>query len=638
MERLAVRRLEYSGDRYSFTSPGFGDELVIIEGKNGAGKTTLADLIYFGLGGNPDKFRSKSHSRHKEVSGDTNNLVRLTVEVTGEAFFLTRRFATPEDIIVTPVRQAESRVLPIVRRGDAEVFSDWMLQRLGMRSVPIQMGPRTWRINFTDILRLLYHDQSADYFRVFRRPDAENFVSDSEDQRRAIFEILIGASSERYYEALAEQRRSQLDFDIRQATLKAYVAAAGNALQGQLDRNETFLRERIKEVEAQLARTQEHRRKLRDAKTVDAANEAQLLEFRGQLANAEVGAAELEQQVKDLSHEASRLADLQAQFIEEVVRIRKIIHAHEVLSLFSPDTCPCCLKPVTRAVGKCICGQAVDEGSFQRFFYASDEYVAILKSKQKNVETLAGAIQSRENEIENLRKRIAEKREERRLVRGRIARWVGREGRYTTELEATDDRLVELRVELEQLQAQVAVELERDRLQRSVEAARSALQAAKDATEEARLAAEAERRFKIERFNAIYTELLRDTLRDVRVARLGGDYEPIINEGEYREASSSVARRLMYYLTLFKMSLEDPTVRAPRFLLIDTPENAGIDQPELRAAIGKVQDVLAEFPTVAAQVILTTGVRKYPSELKSKVVLTLEKDGSLLRPKGASQS
>lgn len=636
MGRLAIRQVEYHGDNYSFTSPKLGDGLIIVEGTNGTGKTTFADLVYFGLGGSPEQFRPKSNTRHKEICADKNNEVRLTIALDDELVVLTRRFNASGDIIVTPLDSTESQVLRVQRRESDEVFSDWLLERLGIGSVPIQMGTRTWRIGFTDIMRLLYHDQSTEYFRVFRRPDVDNFVSDSEDQRRAIFEILVGASSERYYYALAEQRRAQADFEVKQATLRAYAAAAEGALQGNPDRNETFLRSRVTELESQLERTNEHRRKLRDAQTVEPANEAQLLELRDQHATAEMAAAGFEQAMRDVSAETARLADLQAQLIEEVVRVRKIIHTHETLNLFSPDTCPCCLRQVTRLFGTCICGQKVDEGTFQRTFYTSDEYVTILRSKQKNVQTVSEAIRTCQEEGELLQKRSEKERVKIKAVRKSIARWVGREGRYATELELVDDRIVELRVELEQLQRLIAIEQERDNLQRAVNNARSTVQQAKKEADATRIAAEDERRSRIECFNSIYTGLLRDTLRDVRTARLADDYEPIINDGEYREASSSVPRRLMYFLTLFKMSLKDATIRAPRLLLVDTPETAGIDPPELKAAIGKIEDAFAENPDAGGQVILTTGFAKYPTALTSSVVLSLDESHRLLQSKTAN--
>jgi DNA repair exonuclease SbcCD ATPase subunit len=638
MGRLAIRQVEYRGDNYSFTSPTLGDGLVIIEGANGTGKTTFTDLVYFGLGGNPDQFRSKSNNRHKEICADKNNEARLTIEIDDELIVLTRRFGDDSgDIIVSPLNSSVSTVLRVHRREDGETFSDWLLARLGLSGVPIQMGTRTWKLGFTDIMRLLYHDQSAANSRIFKRADSDNFVSDSGDQRRAIFEILIGASSELYYHALAAQRRAHADFEVKQAALKAYAAAAEGARQGQsdLDLNESFLRSRVTDLEEMLERTNAHRRKIRDAQTVEPANEEQLLELRERLASSEMKTAGLDQALRDVSTEAARLADLQAQLIEEVVRVRKIIHAHETLDLFSPDTCPCCLRLITRQAGTCICGQQIDEGSFQRFFYTSDEYITILKSKQKNVQTVSEAIRSCQEEQDHLRKKRETERENIRATRNSIARWVGRDGRYTTELDVIDDRIVELRVELEHVQRLIIVERERDSLQKAVDNARSVAQQAKKAAEAARIAAEEERQAMVARFDAAYTTLLRDTLGDVRTARLADDYEPIINDGEYREHSSSVARRLMYYLTLFKMSLVDGAVRSPRLLLIDTPETAGIDKPELKAAIGKIQEVLTEPGIARGQVILTTGIAKYPAALKSCVKLSLDKSHRLLQLKAA---
>lgn len=104
---------------------------------------------------------------------------------------------------------------------------------------------------------------------------------------------------------------------------------------------------------------------------------------------------------------------------------------------------------------------------------------------------------------------------------------------------------------------------------------------------------------------------MRSTLKDVRLARLNLDYEPVLNDAEYREASSTVTRRLMYFVTLLQMSLADPEMPFPRFLLVDTPETAGIDRENLSRAIGKIPEVLAGTKE-PAQVILTTGTGSTP--------------------------
>ena len=56
MGRLAVRRVVYSGEKYSFESPYLNDGLVIMEGVNGHGKSTFMNLIYYGFGGRVQSF------------------------------------------------------------------------------------------------------------------------------------------------------------------------------------------------------------------------------------------------------------------------------------------------------------------------------------------------------------------------------------------------------------------------------------------------------------------------------------------------------------------------------------------------------------------------------------------------------
>lgn len=51
--------------------------------------------------------------------------------------------------------------------------------------------------------------------------------------------------------------------------------------------------------------------------------------------------------------------------INEIERIRFLDHK---LKLFSPDTCPYCLKQVKRNENKCICGNSVSEEEYEKFF------------------------------------------------------------------------------------------------------------------------------------------------------------------------------------------------------------------------------------------------------------------------------
>ncbi len=93
----------------------------------------------------------------------------------------------------------------------------------------------------------------------------------------------------------------------------------------------------------------------------------------------------------------------------------------------------------------------------------------------------------------------------------------------------------------------------------------------------------------------------------------------------------------MYYLSMMELSLVEPDVPFPRFLLVDTPETAGIEIDSLTNVIGKFQDL--ESLKVDFQVILATGLKKYPESLLGNRVLYMpSKTESLLKRRSDSDS
>lgn len=78
MGRLAVRRVVYSGEKYSFESPYLNDGLVIMEGVNGHGKSTFMNLIYYGFGG-----RVQSFNKHDDNVSNENKCPFQIILTTG---------------------------------------------------------------------------------------------------------------------------------------------------------------------------------------------------------------------------------------------------------------------------------------------------------------------------------------------------------------------------------------------------------------------------------------------------------------------------------------------------------------------------------------------------------------------------
>ena len=96
---------------------------------------------------------------------------------------------------------------------------------------------------------------------------------------------------------------------------------------------------------------------------------------------------------------------------------------------------------------------------------------------------------------------------------------------------------------------------------------------------------------------------------------------PIIDGGVYKNKSADVPLRLMYYFTILALSLKNESVKHPGLLIIDTPEDSGIDEDNLKNdldlinfAIEQGEDSKKEY-----QIILTTGFNKYPESFKENI-------------------
>ncbi|EHH1111351.1 hypothetical protein J7H87_004583, partial [Vibrio parahaemolyticus] len=316
----------------------------------------------------------------------------------------------------------------------------------------------------------------------------------------------------------------------------------------------------------------------------------------------------------------------------DIDRISKIILTHEQLSLFSPDTCPYCLKDVDRSPNRCVCGHEVDEEDYQRYFYSSEEYHEILRSRIKSLETFNSAIDklkrniskldtlrdSIENKIKDIDKNLLE------MMDG-LAVEVN-----NSELESVEDKISDLREEISDLNQLLKMELKLEGFEKVLKSKEIAYSKIETSFKRVEINSSEQLKDRVQEFSDIYNDLMQNSLKDVRKAEISADtYLPIINNGIYREASSKVSVRFLYFITLLKMSLE-LDIPYPKLILVDTPETVGIDKENLDLVLSKLYDLETDLDT-DFQAIVATGVGKYPTKMKDLVVLKLSDDSKLLK-------
>lgn len=637
MGRLAIRRVVYSGDKYSFESPYLNDGIVIMEGVNGHGKSTFMNLIYYGLGGRVQAFNKNDDNdskKHNEIFYDTNNYVELLIEIDDEKYELTRYIG--DNLIFVVGEDEEVRETCVLRNQSDEhtmVFSDWILGKLNINVFDIVQGTRSFKLNFTDLLRLVYHDQETEVDKVYKEADNSNFLSDSLEIRKSIFEILLGKTYNDYYSTLGQYKLTMKELEKAQAVMDSYDEFLGEVLDYDLA-NVVHINSMISENQEMIEKVQIER----EIASREQGNSDEIWQLIGQQKKELIlNQHKLEEweSAKNLTTQSiDKILYLIDESEKELSEIEKIRLVNKKLKLFTPNTCPYCLREVEREKGKCICGNDIEEEQYEKFFYTDEEYLDILKVKKKSIQSLEqllerkrqrlkiiiGHIEKAEQSIEKIRLYIDE------LTKDIATNY---NSAYIRQLDERERELNGIILELKQAKD---LAKKRETLASQVIQLRNKVEGLKIRVDSFLNAAREDMLNKKKDFDEVYFSLMKRADEHCYSAYIGEDYMPHINLGAYRERSAAVPKRLMYFLTMLIESLKNEA-NFPHFLMIDTPNKEGIDKENLIKNIGLLAeaDKYTEEMKTQYQIILTTGIDTYPEEFKNNVFFKLEGENYLLQ-------
>jgi predicted nuclease with TOPRIM domain len=174
---------------------------------------------------------------------------------------------------------------------------------------------------------------------------------------------------------------------------------------------------------------------------------------KSKLIDCELKLSRLKETLISVLDERYKLDVVRSETASEIKRIEKIIFSHDQLNLFTSDTCPYCLSHVNRVEAHCVCGAAIEEEQYERFFYTSKEYKDILKAKLKALSTIKTAyddcnseVQETKEKIESLEKKSVTLREKLKKILGRADEIVDIES-----LNDIDDKILQLREDVANL-------------------------------------------------------------------------------------------------------------------------------------------------------------------------------------------
>lgn len=646
---LRINKVIYSGQNYHFESKEFDKNIVLIEGDNGTGKSTFCNLIYFALGGEVKIFRRSNRERHTQITSDIDNYVDLLVTISDQNYLL-RRYIGDNDITVTPYvikiiqsedSEAEASVekkeiefshenaetFPVNRNSGVFIFSDWIMEKLGISVVELYHGYSTFKINFKDLMRLMYHDQQPDPENIYKKIDDKSaMISDSEMLKNAIFELLIGKSYSDYYDSIVKEKTLLKKKALAKGLVDEYTLLADQMRKDDELKNISFLRAEIQKNEVELDRLHNARLIFKNNRSVSSSVDPDIETYKSVIIENELLLSQKKEEQINIFDERYKIVSLLADTRNEIQKIQKIIFTHDELNLFTADTCPYCLSKVEREDNHCVCGTPIEEDQYERFFYTSQEYKEILKSKIKTLETIEMAYRAYDQEVGGIKNDISEIEKVIQTNRVKLEAALNKidEPVDVESLNDIDDNIFEVRKNISDLTQLLEMEDKLQKLQEEYDKARDEAKEAELVRKELGIKAKRDVTSKVHTFSQKYNELMVDTLPDCRSARIRlENYLPLINDGEYKEASSRVSIRLMYYITMMHLALNDSEITFPKFLLVDTPETAGIELENLINCMGKFEEL--DSYESDYQVIISTGLEKYPDSLTANRVLYMPK-------------
>ncbi|MFH0709379.1 MAG: AAA family ATPase [Pseudomonadota bacterium] len=626
MGNLRIKQVKYSGEKYFFESPLFTDGINIIEGDNGSGKSTLSYFIEFGLGGEITVFNANNkHEKYKKIINDKNNFVELTILINDIEYKL-KRFIGKNDIFLE-LKDGKIKKFCIKRLHCAEtVFSDWLLDKLDIKRFELSLGEINWFFSFNDLFRLLNYDQNTEPRKIFKTPNNDNFVTDSAIIRKSIFETLMGTSSDEYFLKMNELNEAKLQKKEAQFSLDEF-----NKLNPNL--NSSLKDVEIEETSLlqQMEKLVKNRNDYQKEHTHIGDKFKDIEDTKAKLIKLEIDNSQKKIYKKNLQIERDSIQRLLSIQENEIDSINKSIFTNDKLNLFDFEYCPFCASSIEKEAKKCLCGSTIVETNYEKFLYNSNEYQEILKHKYKSLESTKLSLTSYDTQIEALAEDI-DKIDKQILELTSMIKSAIESIEYSGNTQLIDRINAEIsKVKENIFKSQQLINLYREKEKREVKF-NSTDTSYKSIFKSFNLLKSKynENNAKMtENFNSIYNKLMQLSSAKAQIAVIDEDYVPYVDGGDYREKSASVPRRMMYYFTLLAMGLKYKNIKHPHFLLMDTPEEAGIDDiTENIILLDKALELSKNSPTDNIgnyQFILTTAINKYPDKYKEFVKLKFNK-------------
>lgn len=572
---LTLKRLRIVRGSEVCYDEAFHSGVNIIRGDNSSGKSTIADFIFYGLGGEFDRWKDGAVQ-----------CTAVSIEIqTQESTMTLRRSigAKLEPMFVFYGNMEKSLLAGIdhwtklnIRRTSNE--RELSLSQVLFRAIGIPEAPNAGSSNVTmhQVMRLFYADQQTPAGKLFR---FESF--DTRDIRQTVGQLLIGINGYEAYESQIKLRELKSEYVEKDRLYQAAVAALPHS-EGLT--SVAILTDRIEKSRQTLADL------LREISNVD--------DFVGpdQTAKFISERSVLQKQIRRTARRLSAAEERSVTLAQEIAEVSQFLEylREQFVTLSSADTlaekigsidfryCPSCLKPLEASGGAhCIvCHSPLDEDALKsKHFEVRLDIELQIKESEQLLEQKRAEFSNIQSGIRSLRHQYSidltqfsarydvsnSPRESYLAERNkRIGRIEGEIG-YLEELRVAVERIDEL--SRQRLILNEQIEIIESRLKRLASSATSRTRVALDLIGETAC-------------RLLKKDLRReDAFENPKTFTMDFGDDAMLVDGKMNFAeSSNVVLKNTSLLSLFLAACYDSDFWHPRFILMDNIEDKGMEQ------------------------------------------------------------
>lgn len=573
---LIVERMLVLKDGQSAYDEKFHVGVNVVRGDNSSGKSTILNFIFYGLGGDLQDW-SEAALRCTRVYLQVRfngNVATLARDVTDRARPAMDLFAGELDAALEAPAARWLR-LGYVRSDKRESFSQVIFRLLDMPEVA---NETSGNITINQLLRLLYADQLSPVNSLFKSQGA----FDDAGLRNAVGRLLFGAHTAQFYENEQEIKRLNKELDETTGSYRSLLAVAGEAEQGFTHEWIGAQRARLEQEAATVAKAlDEAERQVRDAPdqttTLRGQNAAygEVVSLQTQLGEAQAERDNLTLKVVDSDRFITSL-----QFKLRALRDSSTVA--EAIGDVRYNDCPACNAPTGDSgnLHACyLCKAPYDDGHERGRITALinetalqlDQSQHLQRNRQIKAAELDRTIAALREQWDKARERLDSLRRVATTEQQLIVRDLNRQAGYI-------QRSLEDLARMEQLAAKL----------RELSERRAALQSRITALQGENEALHRQQSDRIAKASTVVSDQIRELLindlrrQDIfenpqRVNFNFRDNSISINEQRYFSASSRAILKSSFALALLAASTKLAFMRDPRFCMIDTLENMGVE-------------------------------------------------------------